>query len=194
MHSHLRLALILVGSLACKPSSAPAQHPKTASPESEPAPSPEPASSGDSELTPTLVCDRAAAMVARYVETHDEEVRAQSREDCIAAASDDLARLGPEKFRAQAECMVAATSPKALRDCQRLEQRELEALCVHVFPLLFLPPDSPSTEELPPQALMICVEAMAKEREQLGPERFDAMRTCMLRASTTDQVTACAPE
>ena len=175
---------MLVGVLACKPSSTPAEplH-ETSSPQE------------DRELTPTAVCDHAAAMVVEYVDLHPEqEVRVQLRDDCIAEANDNLARLGPEKFRVRAECMMAATTPAALMACERQVDQELEVLCEHLFPILFHPPDAAPPEHIPPQLLDVCVSDLAKERERLGPEQFNAKRECMLRATTADQVAACEPE
>lgn len=196
MHLHiLSVALILMGSLACKAPSAPAEPPDETPPPSEAATSPESSPPGDRELTPIAVCNHAAATVAKYLDLHPEqELRVQSRDDCIAAANDDLARLGPEKFRVRAECMMAATTPAALKACERQADRELEALCEHLFPLLFHPPDAPPLERVPPEHLAVCVSEMAKERERLAPEEFNAMRECMLRATTPDQVATCGPE
>lgn len=54
MHLHtLSVALILVGSLACKEPSAPAEPPDETPPPSEAAMSPESSPPGDRELTPT---------------------------------------------------------------------------------------------------------------------------------------------
>jgi hypothetical protein len=199
VHLPVTLVLILVGSLACKEPSAPAaEPPDETTPPSEAATSPEsspPEAPEERELTPTAVCDHAAAMVAEYLELHPgQELRVQSRDDCIAGANDDLARLGPEKFRVRAECMMAATTPAALKACERQADRELEVLCEHLFPLLFHPPDAPPLERVPPEHLAVCVSEMAKERERLAPEEFNAMRECMLRATTADRVTACGPE
>lgn len=134
-------------------------------------------------------------MVAKYLELHPEqELRRQSRDDCIAGVNHDLARLGPEKFRVRAECMMAATTPAALKACERQADRELEVLCEHLFPLLFHPPDAAPLEQVPAEHLAVCVSEMAKERERLAPEEFNAMRECMFQATTSDQVATCGPE
>ena len=194
MHLHtLSVALMLVGSLGCKTPSAPVEPSDETGPPSETAVAPE-SSPPDRELTPTALCDHAAAVVAKHKQLHPgQEIRVQSRDDCIAA-NDDLARLEPEKFRARAECMEAATTPAELTACERGVDRELEVLCEHLFPLQFHPPDAAPLEQVPPEFLAVCVSGMATERERLAPEVFDAMRECMLQATTADQIVACAPE
>jgi hypothetical protein len=186
------VALILMGSLACKEPSAPVKPPDQTPPA---ATAPESSPPGNRELTPTMVCDHIAAMMTNYRALHPErELRIQSRDDCIAGANDDLAQLGPEKFRVRAECMMAATTPAELSACERQADRELEVLCEHLFPIVFHPPDAAPLERVPAEHLAVCVGEMAKERERLAPDKFNALRECMLRATNADQVAMCGPD
>lgn len=188
------VALILMGSLACKEPSAPTEPPDETLP-AEAATLPEPSPSANRELTPTVVCDHIAAMMANYSGLHPhEELRVQSRDDCIEEANDKLAERGAEKFRVQVECIMAATTPAELSACERQADRELELLCEHLFPILFHPPDAAPLEQIPAEHLAVCVSEMAKERERLAPEQFNAMRECMLRATNADQVARCGPD